>query len=79
MDPFKNGILGGGRMHHADMRWWKHHHRVLTVRAAQALESTRARGICTENVKSFYDNLEQLHDLHAYPPERIWNFYESGS
>lgn len=51
--PFNNGIPGGGWM-----RWWKRRHPELTIRAAQALESTRARNLCSENATSFYDNLQ---------------------
>jgi hypothetical protein len=46
---------------------------------AQALEAARARGLCKENVQSFYDNLNELYTLHKYPPERIWNCDESGT
>jgi hypothetical protein len=45
---------------------------------AQALEASRARGLCKENVQSFYDNLSELYTLHKYPPERIWNCDETG-
>lgn len=72
--PFKNGIPGAGWM-----RWWKRRHPELTIRASQALESARAQSLCSENVNSFYDNLQQLYDTHAYPPERVWNCDESGA
>ena len=72
--PFKDGIPGGGWM-----RWFKRRHPELTIRASQGLEIARAKALCPENVKSLYDNLEQLYNLHHYPPERIWNCDESGA
>jgi hypothetical protein len=45
---------------------------------AATLETSRARGLCQENVSSFYENLEQLYTLHAYPPHRVWNSDETG-
>lgn len=70
--PFRDGILGGGWM-----RWFRHCHPELTVRAAQGLESARALALCPENVQTLYENLERLFTLHNYPPERIWNYDES--
>jgi hypothetical protein len=61
--PFKNGISEDGWL-----RCFRHHHPELTLRVAQA---SRARGLCKENVQSFYDNLNELYTLHMYPPERI--------
>jgi hypothetical protein len=72
--PFRNGIPGGGWM-----RWWKRRHPELTLRVSQALETARAKGLCAENIKSFYDNLESLCTLHSYTPDRIWNCDESGA
>ena len=72
--PFRDGIPGGGWM-----RWFRHRHPELTVRAAQGLESARARALCPENVQTLYENLERLFTLHNYPPERIWNCDESGA
>lgn len=72
--PFKDGIPGGGWM-----RWFKHRHPELTIRASQGLESARAKALCPENVQSLYDNLDELYNLHHYPPERIWNCDESGA
>jgi hypothetical protein len=57
--PFKNGIPGDGWL-----RCFKHHHPELTLRVAQALEASRARGLCRENVQSFYDNLSELCSLY---------------
>ena len=39
----------------------------------------RARGLCLENMRSFYHNLHSLYDLYKYGPERIWNHDESGA
>jgi hypothetical protein len=72
--PFKNGIPGGGWM-----CWWKRRHPELSLRSSQALEATRASGLCEKNVASFYENLESLTTTHAYPPSRIWNCNESGT
>jgi hypothetical protein len=54
--PFKNGIPGDGWL-----RWFRHRHPDLTLRVSQALEASRARGLCKENVQSFYDNLNELY------------------
>jgi hypothetical protein len=72
--PFKNGILGGGWM-----RWWRHHHPELTLRASQVLEVARIKGLSQSNVATFYDNLEQFYSDYKYPPERVWNCDESGA
>ena len=72
--PFRNGIPGDGWMH-----WWKKRHPNLTLRVSQAMESARARGLCEENVRSFYENLQHLYSLHQYSPNRIWNCDESGA
>jgi hypothetical protein len=73
--PFKDGIPGGGGW----MRWFKHRHPELTLRAAHGLESARVKALCPENVQSLYENLERLYMEHNYPPERIWNCDESGA
>lgn len=72
--PFRDGIPGGGWM-----RWWRHRHPELTLRVSQALETARARGLCAENVESFYKNLQTLLTLHEYSADRIWNCDESGA
>jgi hypothetical protein len=72
--PFKNGILGDGWL-----RCFRQRHPKFTLRVAQALEAAKARGLCKENVQSFYDNLNELYTLHKYLPERIWNCDESGT
>jgi hypothetical protein len=61
------------------LRCFRHCHPELILRVAQALEASRARGLCKENVQSFYDNLSELYTLHKYPPERIWNCDETGT
>jgi hypothetical protein len=71
--PFRNGIPGNGWM-----RWWKRRHPDLTLRVSQALESARAKGLCEENVRSFFENLQHLYSMHEYQPDRIWNCDESG-
>lgn len=71
--PFRDGIPGSGWM-----RWFKHRHPELTVRASQALETARARTLCPENVGTLYENLNQLYDLEHYSPGRIWNCDETG-
>jgi hypothetical protein len=70
--PFCEGIPGGGWM-----RGWRHRHPKLTLQVSQALETARARSLCRDNVKSFYDNLVTLYNLHNYSPDRIWNCDES--
>ena len=72
--PFRDGVPGNGLM-----RWWKKRHLDLTLRVSQALESARAKGLCEENVRSFYNNLQHLYSRHQYTPERIWNCDESGA
>ena len=72
--PFKTSIPGASWL-----RWWQRRHPELTLRASQALDTTRARRLCQENVKSFYDNLQEMYMLHDYPLERIWNCNESGA
>jgi len=67
--PFIEGILGRGRK-----RW----HPELTLGASQAPETARARGLCKENVKNFYDILEMLYPRDNSPPDKIWNCDESG-
>ena len=71
--PFKDGIPGDGWY-----RWFQKRHPELTLRAAQVLSTSRAKGLCKENVHNFYSNLRVLYTLHNYPPERIWNCDESG-
>jgi hypothetical protein len=72
--PFREGIPGGGWM-----RGWRRRHPELILQVSQALESAQARGLYKDNVKSFYDNLVTLYNLHNYSPNRIWNCDESGT
>lgn len=50
--PFRDGIPGAGWL-----RWWRRRHPDLVLRSTQGLDTNRARGLCPENVKSFYHNL----------------------
>ena len=72
--PFRDGIPGDSWV-----RWFKKRHPDLTMRQSQGLEFARAKGLCAENVASFYNNLEQAYETQNYPPERIWNCDESGA
>ena len=65
--PFKNGILGDRWL-----RWFRHYHPNLILQVFQALGASKARGLCKENVQSFYDNLNELYTLHEYPADHIW-------
>jgi hypothetical protein len=71
--PFREGIPGGRWM-----KGWRRWHPELTLRVSQALETARARGLCRDNVRSFY-NLQTLYSLHKYTPDRIWNCNEYGT
>ena len=71
--PFRNGILSKGWM-----KWWRWRLPELTIRVAQALDSVWAKGPTTENVGTFYDNLEVLYNRHSYSPDRIWNYDKTG-
>ena len=70
--PFTGGIPGRGWL-----RWWRRRHPELTLRVAQGLETSRARGLSEENVRSFYENLKHLYDSNAYSPDRVWNCDET--
>jgi hypothetical protein len=61
------------------VRWFKKRHPDLTLRSSQGLEFARARGLCPENVASFYANLQNLYMTHRYTAENIWNCDESGA
>jgi hypothetical protein len=61
------------------VRWFKKRHPDLTLRTSQGLDCARARGLCPENVASFYSNLEKLYRIHRYLAENIWNCDESGA
>jgi hypothetical protein len=71
---FCEGIPGGGWM-----RSWRQWHLELTLRISQALEIARARGLCRDNVRSFYENLQTLYSLYKYTLDCIWNCDESSA
>ena len=72
--PFRDGIPGNGWI-----KWFKKQHPNLTLLLSKGLEFSRARGLCPENVRSFYSNLEHLYNKENYPAERIWNSDETGA
>jgi len=72
--PFTNGIPGPGWV-----KWFKARNPTLTLRVAQGLEQSRAKGLCPENVASLYDNLQDMYTRHKYPETHIWNCDESGA
>ena len=72
--PFHDGIPGNGWI-----KWFKKRHPNLTLRLSEGLEFSRARGLCLENVRSFYSNIQQLYNKENYPAERIWNSDETGA
>jgi hypothetical protein len=74
VNPFTNNIPGAGWL-----RWFRRRHPKLALHSTQGLEVNRARGLCPENVRSFYHNLYTLYELHKYGLERIWNCDESGA
>ena len=72
--PFTYGILGRGWL-----CWFRKRHLDLTRRQVQGLELARAKGLCAENVASFYKNLEELYQKYQYPLDHVWNCDESGA
>jgi hypothetical protein len=72
--PFRKGIP-----RKSWVRWFKVRHPDLTLRSSQGLEFVRVRGLCPENVASFYANLQDLYSKHRYPMHNIWNCDESGT
>jgi hypothetical protein len=72
--PFREGIPGKSWV-----RWFKKRHPDLTLRSSQGLEFARARGLCPENVASFYGNLQDLYNTNKYTTNNIWNCDESGA
>ena len=72
--PFRDGIPGNGWI-----KWFKKRHSNLTLRYSKGLEFSKAKGLCPENVRSFYCNLEQLYNNENYPAERIWNSDETST
>jgi hypothetical protein len=71
--PFTDGIPGPGWL-----RWFRKRHPELLLRLSQGLDAGRARGLCPENVSTFYDNLESMMQ-RGYEPSYIWNCDESGA
>ena len=71
---FTNGISGPSWI-----KWFKARNPGLTLRIAQGLEQSRAKGLCPENVASLYDNLQDMYSRHKYPETHIWNCDESGA
>ena len=59
--------------------WFKKRHLDLIRRQAHGLELARAKGLCAENVASFYKNLEKLYQKYQYPSDHVWNCNESGT
>ena len=51
--PFHDGIPGNEWI-----KWFKKRHPNLTLRHSEGLEFSRAQGLCPENVRSLYYNLE---------------------
>ena len=72
--PFTKGIPGPGWV-----KWFKIRNPTLTLRVAQGLEQSKAKGLCPENVASLYDNFLDMYTRHKYPTTHIWNCDESGA
>ena len=64
--PFTNGILRP-----AWVRWFKKRHLALALCQSQGLDVARTKGLCSENIETFYKNLEELYKKYYYPPEYI--------
>jgi hypothetical protein len=64
--PFRGGLPGDSWV-----RWFKKRHPYLTLRSSQGLEFARAKGLCPENVASFYSNLEHMY-RHITIHQRIY-------
>jgi hypothetical protein len=64
--PFTNGVLGIGWLH-----WFRRRHLELSMRLAQGLDAKYARGLCAENVSSFYENLSSLYAKYEYSSLQI--------
>jgi hypothetical protein len=54
--PFTDGILGTSWL-----CWFKRRHAELSLRLAQDLDAKRARSLCADNVRTFYENLTSLY------------------
>jgi hypothetical protein len=66
--PFKNGIPNWGWLY-----WFKKCTRDLSFYVVQGLKIGHAKGLCLNNVATFYDNLQHAYDLHNYDASKIWN------
>ena len=60
-------------------RYWSTQSCINLLRVSQALESARAKRLCEDNVRSFFENLQHLYSMHEYALDRIWNCDESGA
>ena len=74
LTPFPNGIPGLSWV-----KWFRRRHPDLSLLVAQGVETGRARGLCPENVYSFYENLVEAYQEQKYPASQIWNADESGA
>jgi hypothetical protein len=61
------------------MKWFRCRHPELTFRSSQGLDIARARGLCPENVATFYHNLRTMYEEHQYPPSHLWNCDKTGA
>jgi hypothetical protein len=71
--PFKDGIPSSGWL-----RWFHKRHPDISLHMSQGLDNGRARGLCPENVLTFYENLEVML-RKGYEASHIWNCDESGA
>jgi hypothetical protein len=72
--PFTNGLPGPSWL-----RRFRRRYPELFLRMAQGLDAKRARSLCAENVKSFYDNLSCLYETHNYSPSHNGIVMRAGS
>ena len=49
------------------------------MRQAQGLELSHAKGLCVENVATFYSNLSELYSKYNYLATHVWNYDERGA
>jgi hypothetical protein len=71
--PFTTGVHGGSWV-----KWFRRRHLELTFRSSQGLDIAHSRGLCPENVATFYHNLRTMYEEHQYPPSHLWNCDETG-